>query len=68
VAEEKGSKRLVREAKRLVEHAEWLAKKGGWQLAAAEERLEKYGVKVAAGWMAANGWSLEAARYKLLGK
>ena len=69
VAEEKGSKRLVREAERLVEHAERLAEpRRGWQLAAADERLEKYGVKVAAGFMAANGWSIEVARFRLLGK
>jgi hypothetical protein len=39
-----------------------------WQLEAARERKEKYGVAVAAGYMAANGWSVEAALHTLLGK
>ena len=39
-----------------------------WQLTAARERQEKYGTAVAAGHMAANGWSVEAALHTLLGK
>jgi len=39
-----------------------------WQLEAARERKERYGVGVAAGYMAANGWSVEAALHTLLGK
>jgi hypothetical protein len=59
---------LIRAAERRLERAFRLAMpRSPWQLDAALERKEQYSVKVAAGFMAANGWSLEAARYVLLG-
>jgi hypothetical protein len=39
-----------------------------WQSRAAEQHLKRYGVKVAAAFLAANGWSVEAAYWILFKK
>ena len=40
----------------------------GWHIEAAIERREKYGMAAAAGFLAAHGWSAEAAHWILFGR
>jgi len=61
--------RLIKAAERTLERAyAYAMPRKPWHLVAAKERQEKYGTAVAAGFLAANGWSLEAALHTLLNK
>lgn len=64
-----GSHHLIAAAKKRLERVRAIhAPRRAWQLEAAKERQKKYGVTVAAGFMAAYGWSIEAAMWTLLRK
>jgi len=64
-----GARVLIAEANRLSKRAHALAKPVQfWHLDAAKEKLKRYNMKVAAGFMAANGWRKEAAYWHLFGK
>lgn len=64
-----GSRRLIAAAEARLEKVLAIhAPRCRWQLTAAKERQEKYGTLVAAGFLAAYGWSVEAAMWTLLRK
>lgn len=60
---------LRRECEKAMDKASAMSRpRQRWHADAARDRLEKYGVMVAAAFLNANGWSKEAAYYVIFGK